>query len=76
MVQNSIFLRYLKIISLHVLVLNFAQFLYSKLYQNDNFVLKNDIKLNIFESNWCQMEIMLCKSIFCVKNAMKLIFCI
>jgi hypothetical protein len=41
MVQNGIFLRYLKIILLHVSVLNLNLiFLYLKQYQTDNFALK------------------------------------
>jgi hypothetical protein len=75
MVQNGIFSRYLKIILLHVSVLNFTQILYLEQYQTDNFVLKNDIKLNVFESNRLKIKkITLCKSRFFAKNDMKLIF--
>ncbi len=32
-----------------------------------DFCTQNDIKLNIFESNWHKIEITICKSRFCVK---------
>ncbi len=51
-----------------------TQFLYSKQYQTDYFVLQNNIKLNIFKSNQCKIEFTLCKLRFCLKNEMKLIF--
>ncbi len=53
-----------------------TKFLYSKGYKTGYFVIKNDIKPNIFESNWCKIKISLSKSRFCVRKEMKLILCI
>jgi len=62
LIQNGTFSRYLKNILLHVLVSNWY------------FCTQNYIKWNIFESNQHKIEITLCKSRFCVKIKVKLIF--